>query len=183
MKQSIVLICLVGAKKVNLECLQRFIQVCKEYTKENLKNLILLSSSILANGSFDVVLVKHSWRLQFLHFLHRVANDSQAIEQLSNVERFRAIQVKIYPIINHEKELGNWSCDGELIEGKEITIHAHHQALKLFATGIHLDQIKKINEKESKIIHSSFITKPWFLIVSIFCLTILLYLCYRFFLS
>ncbi|UJR29327.1 hypothetical protein I4U23_010539 [Adineta vaga] len=130
----------------------------------------------LADGSFDVILVKHSWRLQFLRFLHHIANNSGAIERLSTVERFRATEVCLHPIINQEKELGNWACDGELLEAKEITIRAHHQALRLFATGINLEQIKKINEEESKILHSSSTMKPWFYIVFILIIIVILIL-------
>lgn len=85
----------------------------------------------------------------------------------------------IHPVANHEKELGNWSCDGELIDAKQITIRAHHQALKLFAIGINLDQVKKINEQQSTNIPSERITKCCFLFVVISCFLVFIFVCYR----
>jgi hypothetical protein len=79
-------------------------------------------------------------------FLHNVANDGRTIDDLSNVERYRATQIIIRPIINREEDLGNWSCDGELIKANQLTIRAHYQALNLFASGINLDQIEQINQ-------------------------------------
>ncbi len=102
-----------------------------------------------------MILVKRSWRLDFFRFLHHVANDDRTIEELSNVERYRATEVVIHPIITQQNERGNWACDGELITANEVRIRAHHQALNLFASGIRLDQIKKINKEESKVIHVS----------------------------
>ncbi len=90
--------------------------------------------------------------MDFFRFLHHVANDDRIIEELSNVERYRATEVVIHPNITQQKERGNWACDGELITANELRIRAHHQALNLFASGIRLDQIKKINEEESKVI-------------------------------
>ncbi len=97
--------------------------------------------------------MKRSWRLDFFRFLHQVAKDGRTIEELSNVERYRTNEVVIHPIITQQKERGNWACDGELITANEIRVRAHHQALNLFASGIRLDQIKKINEEQSKVIH------------------------------
>ncbi|CAF3561656.1 unnamed protein product [Rotaria sp. Silwood1] len=102
------------------------------------------------DGSFDVVLVKSSWRLDFFRFLHHVAKDGRTIDDLSNVERYRATEVIIRPTINRRNRLGNWACDGELITANEVRIRAHSQVLNLFASGIRLDQIKKINEEVSK---------------------------------
>jgi diacylglycerol kinase family enzyme len=97
------------------------------------------------DGSFDVILVKRSWHMGLFRFLQNVANDGRNIDQLSNVERYRATKVVIKPIIHREEDLGNWSCDGELIQGKQITICAHQQILHLFASGINLEQVKQIN--------------------------------------
>ena len=102
-----------------------------------------------------MILVKQSWRLDFFRFLHRVAENDRAVEELSNVERFRTTEVVIHPIGTREKDRGHWACDGELIEGNELKIRAHHQSLNLFATGIRLYQIKKINEEDSNIIPTS----------------------------
>ncbi|CAF1122775.1 unnamed protein product [Rotaria sp. Silwood1] len=104
----------------------------------------------IGDGSFDVVLVKSSWRLDFFRFLHHVAKDGRTIDDLSNVERYRATEVIIRPTINRRNRLGNWACDGELITANEVRIRAHSQVLNLFASGIRLDQIKKINEEVSK---------------------------------
>ena len=103
----------------------------------------------LGDGSFDVILVKHSWYFPFFRFLHRVAKDGQTIEELSNVERFRATEVRIHPIVTREKDQGHWACDGEVIKVNEAKIRAHRQILNLFASGIRLDQIKKINKEYS----------------------------------
>jgi hypothetical protein len=113
------------------------------------------NTPFLGDGSFDLILVKSSWRLDFFRFLHHVAKNSQKVEKLSNVERFRATEVIIHPIITQQKERGNWACDGELITANEVRVRAHHQALNLFASGIRLDQIKKINEEESKVIRGT----------------------------
>ena len=107
------------------------------------------SASISGGGSFDLILVKRSRRTDFIQFLYRTANDGQPIEQLSNVERYRATEVNIHPITNRQKGAGNWACDGESFAANKVTIRAHHQALNLFASGIHLGQVKEINEDES----------------------------------
>jgi hypothetical protein len=138
-----------------------------------------------------VILVKQSWRLAFFRFLHRVARDGRAIEELSNVERYRATDIVIRPIVTRQEELGNWACDGELIKANEIRIHAHHQALNLFASGIRLEQIKKINEEESKIIRTSIMeglcsltniltAGPWRSALLFLLLLVLFFLFYRF---
>lgn len=138
---------------------------------------IQFSSYYLGDGSFDLILVKHSWSVKFLRFLHRVASDGRSIEELSNVERFRATEVVIHPIFSQKKELGNWACDGELFKANEIRVRAHHQALNLFASGIHLDQVKKINKEESNVISAS----PWRFLFLLFLVLFLCFLCYRFF--
>ena len=84
-----------------------------------------------------------------LRFLHSVASDARNIDELSNVERYRATQIIIHPIVNQQEQLGNWSCDGELFTANQVTIRAHHQALNLFASGIDPDQIKQINQQNS----------------------------------
>ncbi|CAF2782169.1 unnamed protein product [Rotaria sp. Silwood2] len=99
----------------------------------------------LGDGTFDLILVKRSWRTGFLRFLWQVANDSRSIEDLPNVERYRVREVLIRPINTGQKQLGNWSCDGELINGNEIQIRAHRQALNIFASGI------KLKEKQQNI--------------------------------
>jgi hypothetical protein len=104
----------------------------------------------IGDGSFDLILVKRSRRRGFLRFLHRVANDRRPIENLSDVERYRATKVIIRPIVTGRNVAGNWACDGELLTANEVTIRAHHQALSLFASGIRLDQIKQINKDDSK---------------------------------
>ncbi|CAF4536987.1 unnamed protein product, partial [Rotaria sp. Silwood2] len=43
---------------------------------------------------------KSSWRLDFFRFLRHVAKDGRTIDDLSNVERYRAIEVIIRPIVN-----------------------------------------------------------------------------------
>lgn len=83
-------------------------------------------------------------------FLHHAANDRRPIEELSNVERYRVADVLIHPIVTQQEELGNWACDGELITVNEVRVRAHHQALNLFASGINLEQIKKINKAEEE---------------------------------
>ncbi|CAF4765909.1 unnamed protein product [Rotaria sp. Silwood1] len=95
------------------------------------------------DGTFDLILVKRSWRTGFLRFLWQVANDSRSIEDLPNVERYRVREVLIRPINTGQKEAGNWACDGELISGKEIQIRVHRQALNLFASGIKLKEKKE----------------------------------------
>lgn len=94
------------------------------------------SSFALGDGTFDLLLVKRSWRTGFLRFLWQVANDGRSIEDLPNVERYRVSEVLIRPMNTGVKQAGNWSCDGELITGDEIRIRAHRQALNLFASGI-----------------------------------------------
>ncbi|CAF1034040.1 unnamed protein product [Adineta steineri] len=101
----------------------------------------------LGDGSFDIILVKRSWRMGLFRFLRHVANDARTIEELSNVERYRATEVIIRPVITQQKEIGNWACDGEVITANEVRIRAHHRVLNLFASGICSEQIKKINKK------------------------------------
>jgi diacylglycerol kinase family enzyme len=103
----------------------------------------------IGDGSFDVILVKRSWRMGLLRFLTNVANDGRSIDDLSNVERYRATQIIINPIIDREQDLGNWSCDGELIQAKQVTIRAHRQILTIFASGINIEQINRINQLKS----------------------------------
>ncbi|CAM4929472.1 unnamed protein product [Rotaria socialis] len=98
----------------------------------------------LGDGTFDLILVKRSWRTSFLRFLWQVANDGRSIEDLPNVEKYRVREVLIRPIVKDGKQAGNWACDGELINGNEIRIRAHRQALNLFASGIQLKE-KQIN--------------------------------------
>jgi hypothetical protein len=139
-----------------------------------------------------VILVKHSWLLAFLQFLHRAASSGRAVEELSDVDRYRATEVVIHPFVTRQEELGHWACDGELIKANEIRIRAHHQALNLFASGIRLDQIKKINEEESKVIPTSVkegfgsLTNilnagPWRFVLLLPLLLVLFFFCYRFF--
>lgn len=90
----------------------------------------------LGDGTFDLLLVKRSWRTGFLRFLWQVANDGRSIGDLPNVERFRVSDVRIRPLTREGKRPGHWSCDGELIRGNEIRIRVHRQALNLFASGI-----------------------------------------------
>ena len=47
--------------------------------------------------------------------------------------------------IQVENELGNWSCDGELINGSEIQVRVHRQALNLFASGIQFEKLVEYN--------------------------------------
>ncbi|CAF4345749.1 unnamed protein product, partial [Rotaria sordida] len=68
---------------------------------------------ILGDGSFDVILVKSSWHLDFYRFLRHVADDGRTIDGLSNVERYRATEVIIRPIVTSQTRLSNWACDGE----------------------------------------------------------------------
>ena len=107
------------------------------------------NDSISGDGSFDLILVKRSRRMGFIRFLYRAANEDQTIEELSNVERYRATEVIIRPMATRRRGAGNWACDGESFAADEIAIRAHHQALKLFASGIRLDQVKEINDDES----------------------------------
>lgn len=90
------------------------------------------------DGLFDLVLVKHSTRTNFLRFLLTVANDSTNLDQLSNVQRYRTNLVRIIPSNSNEV---HWSCDGELIQAKSLLIRSHQQIFPLFATGIHFQQI------------------------------------------
>jgi hypothetical protein len=103
----------------------------------------MIKSVFLGDGTFDLILVKRSWRTGFLRFLLQVANDGRSIEDLPNVERYRVSEVRIRPIHTDRKRLGNWSCDGELILGNEIQVRIHRQALNLIASGIQFD---KVNE-------------------------------------
>lgn len=93
----------------------------------------------LGDGTFDLILVKRSWRTGFLRFLWQIANDGRSIEDLPNVERYRVSEVLIRPMNNNGKGVGNWACDGELIHGNEIQIRVHRQALNLFASGIQFE--------------------------------------------
>jgi len=102
-------------------------------------------SFFLGDGTFDLILVKRSWRTGFLRFLWQVANDGRSIEDLPNVERYRASEVFIHPMHTDRKRLGNWTCDGELISGNEILVRIHRQALNLFASGIQFDKIIEYN--------------------------------------
>ncbi len=97
------------------------------------------------DGTFDLILVKRSWRTGFLRFLWQVANDGRLIEDLPNVERYRVSEVFIRPINTGRKQPGNWSCDGELINGNEIQIRVHRQSLNLFASGIQFEE-RHMNE-------------------------------------
>ena len=94
---------------------------------------------IVGDGTFDLILVKRSWRTGFLRFLWQVANDGRSIEDLPNVERYRVSEVLIRPMNTNGKQTGNWACDGELITGNEIQIRVHRQALNLFASGIQFE--------------------------------------------
>ncbi|CAF4388672.1 unnamed protein product, partial [Rotaria sordida] len=58
---------------------------------------------------------------------------SRTIDDLSNVECYRATEVIIHPIINRRNRLGNWVCDRNLITSNEVKIGAHSQVLNLFA--------------------------------------------------
>jgi ceramide kinase len=108
------------------------------------KNYPLIHSFIrvlsLGDGTFDLILVKRSWRTGFLRFLWQVANDGRSIEDLPNVERYRVSEVLIRPINTGRKQAGNWACDGELINGNEIQIRVHRQSLNLFASGIQFEE-------------------------------------------
>ena len=84
--------------------------------------------------------MKRSWRTGFLRFLWQIANDGRTIEDLPNVERYRVSEVLIRPMNTNGKGAGNWACDGELINGNEIQIRVHRQALNLFASGIQFEQ-------------------------------------------
>lgn len=95
---------------------------------------------MLGDGTFDLILVKRSWRTGFLRFLWQVANDGRSIEDLPNVERYRVSEVLIRPINTNGKQAGNWACDGELINGNEIQIRVHRQSLNLFASGIQFEE-------------------------------------------
>ncbi|CAF3336738.1 unnamed protein product [Rotaria sp. Silwood1] len=99
----------------------------------------------LGDGTFDLILVKRSWRSGFLRFLWQVANDSRSIEDLPCVERYRVSEVLIRPIHTDRKRRGNWACDGEIISGNEIKIRIHRQMLNLFASGIQCDKVEEYN--------------------------------------
>ena len=100
---------------------------------------------IQGDGTADLLLVKRSWRTGFLRFLLQVANDGRSIEDLPNVERYRASEILIRPLHTDRRRLGNWACDGELISGNEIRIRIHRQVLNLFASGIQFDKIVEYN--------------------------------------
>ncbi|CAF1275573.1 unnamed protein product [Didymodactylos carnosus] len=112
----------------------------------------------LGDGSFDLILVKRSWRTGFLRFLWQVANDSRYINQLPNVERYRVNEVLIKPELAHSEQAGNWSCDGELISGNKIQVRVHRQILNLFARGIEFQQVEN-TKKLKKPFFSSFWNK------------------------
>jgi len=97
----------------------------------------------LGDGTFDLILVKRSWRTGFLRFLWQVANDGRSIEDLPNVEQYRVSEVLIHPMHTDRLRLGNWACDGELISGNEILIRIHRQVLNLFASGIQFASVEK----------------------------------------
>ena len=103
-----------------------------------------------------MILVKQTWNGAFLRFLQNVARDGRTVDELPNVERFRATEVLIRPVLTKGEHLGHWSCDGELIDAKEVRVRAHHQVLNLFATGIQPEQIKKINDEDSRLINRIF---------------------------
>lgn len=96
----------------------------------------------LGDGTFDLILVKRAWPIGFLRFLWQVAKDGRAIEDLSNVERLRVSEVLIRPVPTRGKQFGSWACDGELINGNEIQIRVHRQALLLFAAGIQFKNVQ-----------------------------------------
>ncbi|CAF2702045.1 unnamed protein product [Rotaria sp. Silwood2] len=104
----------------------------------------------LGDGTFDLILVKRSWRTGFLRFLWQVANDGRSIEDLPNVERYCVSEVFIRPIHTDRKRRGNWACDGELIPGNEIKIRIHRQVLNLFASGIQCDKVEEYNSIKQK---------------------------------
>ncbi|CAF3403116.1 unnamed protein product [Rotaria socialis] len=103
----------------------------------------------LGDGTFDLILVKRSWRTGFLRFLWQVAKDGRLINDLPNVEHYCAREVFIRPKCEHRKALGNLSCDGELISGDEIKIRIHRQVLNIFASGIQFDKIEENNPIEN----------------------------------
>jgi len=104
----------------------------------------------LGDGTFDLILVKRSWRTGFLRFLWQVANDGRSIEDLPNVERYRVSEVLIRPIHTDRRRLGNWACDGELVSGNEVQVRIHRQALNLFASGIQFDKLAEYNPIKTK---------------------------------
>jgi diacylglycerol kinase family enzyme len=121
-------------------------------------NRILINDEIYlssGDGTFDLLLVERSWHTSFLRFLWQVANDSRSIQDLPNVERYRASEVFIRPMHTDRKRLGNWACDGELISANEIQVRIHRQVLNLFASGIQFNElveynpIKKIKTKKN----------------------------------
>ncbi len=105
---------------------------------------------ILADGTFDLILVKRSWWTGFLRFLWQVANDGRSIEDLPHVERWRVREVHIHPMQTGPKHLGNWACDGELISGNEMLVRVHRRALNLFASGIQFDKVVDYNPIKKK---------------------------------
>lgn len=90
--------------------------------------------------------MKRSWHKDFLRFLWQVANDGRSIEDLPNVERYRASEVHVRPISNAQINPGNWACDGEIISANEIQIRTHRQVLNLFASGIQSIQNQPIKQ-------------------------------------
>ena len=128
-------------QKVNLECHHSCISVkTNSLSIERRKKPSFPLH--LGDGSFDLILVKRSWRTGLLRFLWQVANDGRSIEDLPHVERYRVSEVLIRPMHTERRRLGNWSCDGELITGHEIQIRVHRQALNLFAAGIHFETLE-----------------------------------------
>ena len=106
----------------------------------------------LGDGTFDLILVERSWHTSFLRFLWQVANDSRSIEDLPNVERYRASEVVIRPVHNDRKRPGNWAIDGELISANELQVRIHRQALNLFASGIQFSElVEYVPVKKDKI--------------------------------
>lgn len=103
----------------------------------------------LGDGTADLLLVKRSWRTGFLRFLWQVANDGRSIEDLPNVERYRASEVLIRPLHTDRRRIGNWAIDGELVSGNEIKIRVHRQVLNLFASGIQFDKLIEYNRIEN----------------------------------
>lgn len=79
-----------------------------------------------------------------------MANDGRSIEDLPNVERYRVSEVLIHPINSGRKQGGNWACDGELINGSDIQVRVHRQALNLFASGIQFTEKQKSDHIKSK---------------------------------
>ena len=46
-----------------------------------------------------------------------------------------------------QKQTGNWTCDGEIINGNEIRVRIHRQVLNLFASGLQINENPKIRHK------------------------------------